>query len=129
MTTIGRYMTPVKHWLGPKDTLVKAKEMMQLYAVRHLPVLDGERIAGIVTLSDLFVMEAVIAVDPDKTLVEEAMSKDLYLVEPSEPLANVAREMARRQVGSAIVVEDGRLAGIFTSTDACRVLGEILSAR
>jgi acetoin utilization protein AcuB len=126
MKTIDQYMTVARYTVAPGDTLVKAKEMMQASSVRHLPVLDGERVVGIVTLSDLFVMEAIVAADPDRTIVEEAMSKELYIVAPSEPLANVASEMARRSVGSAIVVDRGKLVGIFTSTDACRVLGEVL---
>lgn len=126
--TIGASMTTAKYSVAPTDTLGKAKELMQLNAVRHLPVLDGGRVVGIVTLSDLYVMEAIVAADPDKTHVEDAMSKELYLVAPETPLAEVAREMAARGVGSAIVVENQRLVGIFTSTDACRVLGEVLSA-
>lgn len=129
MTTIGRAMTAVKHTLQSGDVLSKAKELMQVNAVRHLPVLAGDRVVGIVTMSDLYVMEAVVAVDPEKTTVDEAMSKELYLVEPNEPLAKVASEMAARQVGSALVLENGKLAGIFTTTDACRVLGEVLSSR
>jgi CBS domain-containing protein len=37
--------------------------------------------------------------------------------------------MAQRQVGSAIVVDGKRLVGIFTATDACRVLGEVLAKK
>jgi acetoin utilization protein AcuB len=126
MSTIGRYMTEAKYVVAPRDTLVKAKELMQLYQVRHLPVLDGPKVVGMVTLGDLYVMEAIVEADPDKTLVENAMSRELYIVGPDAPLSEVATEMARREVGSALVVENDRLAGIFTTTDACRVLGEVL---
>jgi predicted transcriptional regulator len=129
MMTVGRAMTAAKHVLRKGDPLSKAKELMQMNAVRHLPVLEGDRVIGIITMSDLYVMEAVVAADPDKTLVDEAMSKELYIVKPEEPLANVALEMAKRQVGSALIVENGKLTGIFTTTDACRVLGETLSGR
>src|SRR5262245_39233431 len=127
MITVGRYMTEVRHQLAPGDTLVKAKELMQANAIRHLPVLKDSKVVGMLTLGDLYVMEAIVAADPEKTTVESAMSRELYLVEPEQPLAEVAGEMALRHVGSALVLKNGELTGIFTTTDACRVLGEILT--
>jgi acetoin utilization protein AcuB len=127
--TIGRSMTVAKHWVAPGDTLVAAKALMEAHTIRHLPVLEGTTVVGVVTMSDLFVMEATFAADPEKTTVEEAMSRDVYTVAPSEPLENVAREMARRYIGSAIVLEDGKLVGLFTTTDACRILAEVLASK
>jgi CBS domain-containing protein len=51
------------------------------------------------------------------------------VVEMSAPLDEVAGEMAARHIGSAIVVRHGRLAGIFSAVDACRLLAEILRDR
>ena len=54
------------------------------------------------------------------------MLPDTYLVEIDAPLARVASEMADRHIGSAIVVRRGKLAGILSVTDVCRVLAELL---
>ena len=62
-------------------------------------------------------------VDPTNTLVEEAMTADPYIVEPEEPLTSVVAHMAEHKVGSAVVAHYGRLLGLFTTTDALRVLG------
>lgn len=126
---IERYMTPAKHWVTPADTLTTAKSLMEGHAIRHLPVVDAGAVVGIVTMSDLYVMEATFSVDPDKTAVEDAMSRDVYTVPPAEPLERVVATMAERYIGSALVVDGGKLIGLFTTTDACRVLAELLAER
>lgn len=124
--TIGQHMTPAKYWVTPDDPISRAKEQMQAGGVRHLPVLEGDRVVGMLTLGDLWVMEAVAEVDPDETEVSSAMSREVYAVSRETPLADVAKEMWRRHIGSTLVLEDGKLVGLFTTTDACRVLGELL---
>jgi len=48
------------------------------------------------------------------------------VVPASTPVSTVARTMADNRIGSAIVTKDGKLVGIFTVTDACRALAEVL---
>jgi CBS domain-containing protein len=50
------------------------------------------------------------------------------MVDSNTPLDHVVEEMAERRIGSALVTHHGTLAGIFTVTDACRVLAEILKS-
>ena len=125
-STIGDVMTAARHVVSPNDSLVSAKELMQFHGIRHLPVVDGGRVVGMVTLSDLYVMEGVMEVDPDRTLVASAMSHEAFCVARDSPIGRVAAEMAARKVGSAVVLEDERIVGIFTASDACRVLGQLL---
>lgn len=120
-------MTAAKHKVAPSDPLSTARSLMEAHTIRHLPVVDGTKVVGMITMSDLFVMESTFGADPEKTLVSDAMSQDVYTVGPNEPLENVAREMARRYIGSAVVLEGERLTGVFTTTDACRVLAEVLA--
>lgn len=124
---IGRCMSPARYSIARRATLVEARDLMQAHGIRHLPVLDGHAVVGMITLGDLYAMEAMFARDPLEARVEDAMSKDLCRVDPDRPLGEVAREMAERGIGSVVVEEAGRLVGIFTATDACRVLGELLS--
>jgi acetoin utilization protein AcuB len=119
----------IKHWMSPSpysvgsDQLLRvAHEFMREHEVRHLPVLDGGRLVGIVSQRDLYFVEGIAGVDADVDLVEEGMSRDVYTVEPEEPLANVVREMANHRYGSAIVMTNGKVVGIFTTTDALELL-------
>src|SRR5919112_4990718 len=54
--------------------------------------------------------------------VRDHMSRKLLTVEPALPIAEVARRMVDRNVGSVIVMEDGRLAGILTERDLMRAM-------
>jgi CBS domain-containing protein len=89
---------------------------------------DEHRLVGIVTDRDL-----KRALDPDLGLPsrDELFVRDVYLPDPyvvdtSTPLDHVLAGMSERHVGSALVTKHGRLAGIFTATDACRLYGEHL---
>jgi CBS domain-containing protein len=67
--------------------------------------------------------------DKSRLRVRHLLLPDPYVVEMTTPLAAVAREMAVRHIGSAIVLRHGRLAGVFSTVDACRLLGEFLEDR
>ncbi len=121
-------MTPPRHVLAPSASLTEARELLQDHQIRHLPVVDRDRLVGVVTLSDLYAAEVLLTADPDATMVEGLMARDLYTVGPDAPLSEVVSQMAQRHLGSALIVEDGRLVGLFTTTDACRVLAEVLVA-
>lgn len=56
------------------------------HQIRHLPVLDGGKLVGIVTQRDLHLVETLKGVDQQTVTVEEAMSQDVYTVEPETPL-------------------------------------------
>ena len=59
--------------------------------------------------------------------VAEAMSPEPYTVPPGAPIDAVAIDMARRKIGSAVVVNRGKVVGIFTTVDALRVLSGLLA--
>ncbi|MCC7384421.1 MAG: CBS domain-containing protein [Deltaproteobacteria bacterium] len=119
-------MTRLAHWVEPGSTISEAKALMEEHGVRHLPVMEAGKIAGMLTLSDVYIIESMLAVDPDKFLVESAMSLDAFVVDADAPLAEVARGMSERHIGSAIVQRADRVEGIFTASDGLRALGEIL---
>lgn len=124
--TIGAFMTHPARVVGPSDTVSEAREVMQTYGIRHLPVVYEGRLKGVLSISDLYAAEAIVEVNPDATLVEQLMATDLYTVAPTALLADVVEVMAERHLGSALVVEDEQLLGIFTTLDACRTLALLL---
>ncbi len=65
----------------------------------------------------------------DRLRVRDVCSLDVYSIERDEPLDRVLGEMADRHIGSAIVTDGGKIAGVFTATDACRCFAEFLRSR
>jgi len=120
--TVADYMTRSPALIGAEQPLMRAHQMMRSKRIRHLPVLHGGKLVGIVSLRDLHLVETLQGVDPNEVRVEEAMSPDVYCVAAETPLKNVVREMARRKLGSAIVTRGPKVVGVFTTIDALRAL-------
>jgi CBS domain-containing protein len=116
-------MTPQPHTIGLDQTLDVAHRMMRENGVRHLPVLERGVLVGILTQRDLYFLETLAGVKLEEDVVADAMSQDTYAVAPADPVGEVARAMAERRLGCAVVLERGRVAGIFTATDALELLG------
>lgn len=119
-------MSPVVHTLSASDTAAVARESMLLHEVRHLPVLKNGTLVGLVSLSDLYALESIFGSDPDEVRLDELVGDSVYTVPGDTPLAEVAAHMAEHGLGSAVVMGDGVVEGIFTATDACRALAEVL---
>ena len=116
--------------LRADDRLDLADDIMRLGRVRHLPVLEGERLVGILSNRDLLAASLSKALDFDpkerRTFmrsvdVREVMTKEVATVGPDLPLIQAARLMIRRQIGCLPVVGDkGTLIGLLTETDLLR---------
>jgi acetoin utilization protein AcuB len=115
-------MTRSPHTIAIGGTLQDAHAMMRQYGIRHLPVLEHGRLVGIVSERDLHLVETLKDVDPAKVKVEEAMSQDVLVTTPGAPISRIASQMAKRKVGSAVVVAKGEVLGIFSTVDALRAL-------
>jgi acetoin utilization protein AcuB len=126
--TAGAFMTPQPLTIGRGESLATAHRMMRSNRVRHLPVLEHGELVGIVTLRDLYFLETIRGVDLDDDTVEDAMTPDAYAVTPDVPISTVARHMVRSRIGCAVIMERGRVAGIFTATDALRMIGDLAPA-
>jgi acetoin utilization protein AcuB len=124
---ISAFMTKSPHTVGRSQTLAHAHEVMRKHHIRHLPVLDGGKLVGLVTERDLRLIETLKDVDPSQVTVDEAMSQEVYSVTPDALLADVAKAMAEHKYGSAIVMEAGaKVVGIFTTVDAMSALSDLL---
>jgi acetoin utilization protein AcuB len=122
--SITAYMTRHPHSVAREQTVAQARLLMTKYGVRHLPVLDDGRIVGLVSEHDLLLIERLKDVDPTKATVEQAMSKEPYIVASTKPLGQVVGEMAAHKYESAIVVEGTQIVGVFTTVDALRAFGD-----
>lgn len=121
-------MTPFPHSIDAQATLADANVMMKDLNVRHLPVMDGDQIVGVISERD--VMRALANGDSLAMLRPVCTTCRIrpYVVESHEPLSAVLRHMAASGHGSVLVTRDGRLAGIFTTTDACQRFAELIDS-
>ena len=122
MKTVADYMSRPPLCIQKHEPLVAAHRLMRQHHIRHLPVLEGDRLIGLVSERDLHLIETLRSVDPRTEPVSEAMTDAPYTVPPQMPLHTVARVMFANRYGSAIVVEHGLVVGIFTTMDALRVI-------
>jgi acetoin utilization protein AcuB len=124
--TVAELMTSGPHCIGVDQTLELAAERMAELHVRHLPVLAGGELMGIISERDIALVRSVAPDQIGAMKVEEAMTAVPYCVPPEMPVAEVARHMALRKLGSAIVVQHDKILGVFTTTDALHVLADLL---
>jgi CBS domain-containing protein len=86
--------------------------------VGSLPILEGERLVGMVTDRDIVLRVVAEGKDVQSSTVGEIASRDLVTVDPQQDLDEALRLMAQHQVRRLPVVEeDGRLVGILAQAD------------
>jgi len=121
-------MTPFPHAVDADAPIHEAVEFMRLHKIRHLPVTTKGSVKSMVTDRDIkLVLGPDFAYPDERELkVRDAMVESCYIVDLATPLRVVMRHMAEHRFGSALVTRRGKLAGVFTSTDACRAFADFL---
>ena len=127
--TVQKFMTTSPHTVGADQTLARAHAVLRDNGIRHLPVLRGGELVGMLTERDLALIETLKEVDPHALKVEEAMSLGVYKVSPDARLDEVVGEMASKKYGSAVVVQNNKVVGIFTTVDVCTAFAALLHGR
>lgn len=122
---VAKYMSTSPLTIGVDQTIATASKVMRENRIRHLPVLHGGTLVGILSSRDVALIETLRDVDPAVVTVEEAMTQMPYTVSPETGIDRVAAEMAEHKYGAVIIVENGRVVGVFTSVDACAALAEM----
>ena len=128
--TIKAFMTSAPRTVDANCHLISAKKLMAECGFRHLPVLDRTKIVGIVSERDIRRIEYVYR----KHEISEVRLSDVclfepYCVEEDTPLEKALDKMIAEKIGSVIVKRKGRVTGIFTTIDACRVLKEMVAGK
>jgi len=112
--------------LDVNDELSLANDIMRLGRIRHLPVVDGGKLVGIVSERDLFRSSLAQALGYGteatrhlmKTLrIKDIMVKEVVTVAPETPLCEAVKFMVNKKIGCLPVVEQDRLVGLITETD------------
>lgn len=128
MPTIKAVMTPFPYSVDAAASLADAQAFMRQHQIRHLPVTrDGELVGSISDRDIKLVLGPDFAyLDAQQTRVSDVMTADTYTVDMETGLDGVLAHMAEHHLGAAIVTRHGKLAGIFTVTDACRHFSDFL---
>lgn len=120
------YMTASPETIGAEQTVSAAAERMREHGIRHLPVLHGGALVGILSDRDVALVESMPGVDMSELPVSEAMTAEPATVAPDADLVDVASKMAKHRWGAMVVVSDQSVVGVFTTTDALMALTEFV---
>lgn len=114
--------------IDASSSVADARRLMLSRGVRHLPVTDEGVLVGLVSDTDVKMIEADSNAEVDEISLAQAMSRAPWTVAPSTPLEVAVRHMARHKLGSSVVVENEEVVGIFTSQDGLRALAQVLAS-
>jgi acetoin utilization protein AcuB len=120
--TVSQLMTRMPLELDRNDSIAQAKKAMARHGIRHIPVMSGAKLYGIVSERDIDILLAAVAGADMKLTLAELCAPDPYQVLPTAKISEVAAEMAERRIGSAVVVDAQAVVGIITATDMMRAL-------
>lgn len=132
----------ISEWMSPQPITVvlstpvsDARELMQRKRIRHLLVMEGERLVGIITDRDIrlalpspctslsvWEIHYLLA----KLTVGQVMTCSVITIAPERPVADAVRVMLERKIGALPVTEGWRVVGIITETDLLRAFAQLL---
>ena len=118
--------------LNTSDDLSTAERLFKEHKIRHIPVVNGEKIIGILSYTDLLRISFADSVDDDEHSVdtvvynmftiEQVMAKNLISVGSTTTIKDVAYILANNEFHALPVVDDWKLVGIVTTTDLINYL-------
>lgn len=115
--------------LDPGTSAAEAWAICTERNIRHLPICDGGRLAGIISDRDLRDVRGGRETDsPRWVRVGEIMTREVVTIHPLDTIEHAAREIYDRKIDCLPVVDDGELVGIITSSDLMRTLIEMVGA-
>lgn len=131
-TPISAIMTSDVITLQNNDDLETAERLFKKHNIRHVPVVSGDKIIGMLSYTDLLRISFVDAIDDDEETVEsivynmftieQVMTKNLIQVPSSITIKEVAEILAKKEFHAIPVVDDDKLVGIVTTTDMIKYL-------
>ncbi len=129
---ISTYMSKPVITVSKDDDLLRVRRLMIRHRISRVVVTEGSVIAGIICKSD-FIRILYNRKRCSKPLTRiyayEIMTSPVYAIQPSKTIKAAANAMLRKNIGSLLVVENGKLLGIITKTDLVRAYAERYSGR
>jgi CBS domain-containing membrane protein len=124
--TVAALMTETVVVLQHDEPLAAPLDDLDRFRLRHLPVMDGERVVGVVTHREL--VRALLGRLPGDPapLASAVMSPEVVAVRPDTPVTEALDLLLARKTGCLVVVDDSGLAGIVTEFDCVRLARSLL---
>ena len=120
--------------LKPGDTLDLANDIISLGRIRHIPVVENDKLIGIISERDLIgaatsrifgLKQKSKSALLKSVLIKEIMRKRVVTVKPNTPIKDAAHLMADKKIGCVPVIESGALVGLVTTTDVLRYVEKL----
>jgi acetoin utilization protein AcuB len=123
-------MMKVRNWMitdlitvSPKDTVESAIQIMQQHSIRHLPVVEDNRLVGLVTESSL---RPYLSPEKLRLPLREVMIINPITIDPEASIDEAARLIYKYKIGGLPVISQGKLVGIITITDILEAFIELM---
>lgn len=118
--------------LNVTDSLAKAERLFKEKKIRHIPVMNGNKIIGMLSYTDLLKISIAETLDENEDVIDvtvydvftiqQVMAKNLVCISPDTTIKQAAEILANREFHALPVTEKGILIGILTTTDLIRYL-------
>jgi acetoin utilization protein AcuB len=125
---VRNWMTPHPITITPQTTLAEAKQLLVDHHLRRLPVLNNDKLVGMVTWRDINRAESSTGtilnlyefqVMRARLTAREFMSTELVTISSDATIEEAAGLMIEHKISGLPVVEDGKMVGLITETDIC----------
>ncbi len=132
MFTIEAIMSTNLITVEPSSTLAEARTLMHEHRIHHIPVQKGDRLVGLITLTNVLASTDSFLRDPQHRIhaneikVEDVMVIDVATVDINASLRHAALFMEKHKIGCLPVMDKDRLVGIITETDFVAVAINLL---
>lgn len=119
MQTIQDIMTRDVQTISSQETIQRAAQLMDELNVGAIPVLDGDKLVGMITDRDITVRSVAVGQDPRSTKVTDVMSTDVRTCTPGQSIEDVLSQMGDVQIRRVPVVDEqsGKVIGIVSLGD------------
>jgi CBS domain-containing protein len=118
--------------VSPSATLAEARSLMQDNRIHHIPVVEGDTLVGLITLTnvlaatDSFLRDDSSRIHANEIGIKDAMVTDVATVDINASLRHAALFLEKHKIGCLPVLDDEKLVGIITDTDFVAVAINLL---
>lgn len=127
LPTLAAVITPFPYHVNGACSITTAQDIMQEHHIHHLVVMESSDISAVISDSEIHQHKAIYATEENSDLsVSDICSNNMIVADINDPLDSVLETMAKHHLRNIVVLRQGELAGIFTTTDACVFLAKFL---
>jgi len=118
--------------VSPSATLAEARTLMHDNRIHHIPVLEGDQLVGLITLTnvlaatDSFLRDDTSRIHAKEIGIKDAMVTDVATVDINASLRHAALFLEKHKIGCLPVLDEEKLVGIITDTDFVAVAINLL---